>query len=137
MDEFKFTGLLWRLAFSLALVLLTFNPSGFSYLHWLADGFPTIPPLKAVIGILLLAGWVFFVRSTLLALGKIGLILVMALFAAIVWWMVHIGWLQLSSRTAVVWVVLCILGLVLGIGMSWAHIQRRISGQTAVDEVER
>lgn len=137
MDEFKFSGLLWRLAFSLALVLLTFNPSGFSYIHWLADGFPTIPPLKAVIGILLLAGWVFFVRSALMALGRIGLILVTALFAAIVWWMVHKDWLQLSNRTAVAWVVLCILGLVLGIGMSWAHIQRRISGQAAVDEVER
>jgi hypothetical protein len=137
MDEFKFTGLLWRLVFSLALVLLTFNPSGFSYLHWLADGFPTIPPLKAVIGILLLAGWVFFVRSTLLALGTIGLILAMALFASIVWWMAHNGWLQLSNRTTMAWVVLCVLGLVLGIGMSWAHIQRRISGQAAVDEVER
>jgi hypothetical protein len=137
MDEFKFTGLLWRLAFSLALVLLTFNPSGFSYFHWLADGFPTIQPLKAVIGILLLAGWVFFVRSTMLALGKIGLILVMALFAAIVWWMVHNGWLQLSNRATMAWVVLCILGFVLGIGMSWSHIQRRISGQAAVDEVER
>ncbi len=137
MDEFKFTGLLWRLAFSLALVLLTFNPSGFSYFHWLGDGFPTIQPLKAVIGILLLAGWVFFVRSALLALGKIGLTLVVALFAAIVWWMAHNGWLQLSNRSTMAWVVLCILGLVLGIGMSWAHIQRRISGQAAVDEVER
>jgi len=137
MDDFKLTGLLWRLAFSLALVLLTFNPSGFSYLHWLADGFPTIPPLKAIIGILLLAGWVFFVRSTLLALGRIGLFLLLALFAAFVWWMVHIGWLQLSNRSTIAWVVLCILGLVLGVGMSWSHIRRRISGQAAVDEVGR
>lgn len=137
MDDFKFTGLLWRLAFSLALVLLTFNPSGFSYFHWLADGFPAIPPLKAVIGILLLAGWVFFVRSTMLALGMIGLILVLALFAAIVWWMAQNGWLELGDRATMAWVVLCILGLVLGIGMSWSHIQRRISGQAAVDEVER
>jgi hypothetical protein len=28
------------------------------------------------------------------------------------------------------------LGLVLGIGMSWAHIRRRISGQTSVDRVD-
>lgn len=135
MDEFRFTGLLWRLVFSLALVLLTFNPSGFSYLHWLADGFPTVPPFKAVIGILLLGGWIFFARSTWLALGRIGLILVLALFAAIVWWMAHNDWLHLSNRTTLAWVVLCILGLVLGIGMSWAHIRRRISGQAAVDEV--
>jgi len=137
MDEFRFTGLLWRLVFSLALVLLTFNPSGFSYFHWLADGFPTIPPLKAVIGILLLGGWVFFVRSTMLALGRIGLILVLALFAAIVWWMAHNRWLHLGNRATLAWVVLCILGLVLGVGMSWSHIRRRISGQAAVDEVGR
>ena len=97
---------------------MKFLSVGFSFLHWLADGFPTIQPLKAIIGILLLAGWVFFVRSTLLALGRIGLFLLLALFAAFVWWIVHIGWLQVNNRSTIAWVVLCILGLVLGVGIS-------------------
>ena len=83
MDEFKFTGVLWRMLFSLALVLLTFNPTGHSYYHWLADGFPKVQPLEVIAGLLLLGLWVFFVRSTLQAMGAFGLVLLMALFAAV------------------------------------------------------
>jgi hypothetical protein len=136
MDEFRFTGVLWRMLFSLALVLLTFNPTGHSYYHWLADGFPSIQPLEAIAGLLLLGLWVFFVRSALMSMGAFGLVLVMALFAAIVWWMVSIGWLDVGNRSVMGWVVLTILGLVLGFGMSWAHIRQRISGQASVDRVD-
>ena len=123
--------------FALALVLLTFNPTGHSYYHWLVDGFPSIQPLEAVIGILLVIGWVVFVRSTLAAIGTLGLVLMLALFGSIVWWVVSRGWLDVSNRSAMAWVVLVILGLVLGFGMSWSHIRRRLSGQASVDRVDQ
>jgi hypothetical protein len=135
MDEFKFAGVLWRMLFALGLVLLTFNPTGHSYYHWIADGFPSIQPLEAIAGLILLGLWIFFVRSALQSMGAFGLMLVMALFAAIVWWIVSLGWLDLANRSAMGWVVLTILGLVLGFGMSWAHIRRRVSGQASVDEI--
>jgi hypothetical protein len=69
-------------------------------------------------------------------MGGFGLAIVLALFAAIVWWMVSIGWLDVGNRSAMAWVVLTILGLVLGFGMSWAHIRRRVSGQASVDRVD-
>jgi hypothetical protein len=136
MDEFRFSGVLWRMLFSLALVLLTFNPTGHSYYHWLADGFPSIQPLEAIAGLLLLGLWVFFVRSALMSMGAFGLALIMALFAAIVWWMVSIHWLDVGNRSVMGWIVLTILGLVLGFGMSWAHIRQRVSGQASVDRVD-
>jgi hypothetical protein len=136
-DQFNIFSLVWRIAFALALVLLTFNPTGHSYYHLLADGFPSVQPLEAVAGILLVIGWVVFVRSTLAAVGTLGLVLMLALFAAIVWWMVSRGWLDVSNRSAMAWVVLLILGLVLGFGMSWSHIRRRLSGQAAVDRVDQ
>jgi hypothetical protein len=136
-DQFDIFSLVWRIVFALALVLLTFNPTGHSYYHWLADGFPSIQPLEAVTGILLVIGWVVFVRSTLAAIGTLGLVLMLALFASIVWWMVSRGWLDVSNRSAMAWVVLLILGLVLGFGMSWSHIRRRLSGQAAVDRVDQ
>jgi len=136
MDEFKFSGVLWRMLFSLVLVLLTFNPTGHSYYHWLVDGLPSIQPLEAVAGLLLLGRWVFFVRSALTSMGTFGLVLLMALFAAIVWWMVSIRWLDVDNRSVMGWVVLTILGLVLGFGMSWAHVRRRVSGQASVDRVD-
>lgn len=136
-DQFDIFSLAWRIVFALALVLLTFNPTGHSYYHWLADGFPSVQPLEAVAGILLLIAWVVFVRSTLAAIGTVGLVLMLALFASIVWWMVSQGWLDVSNRSAMAWVVLLCLGLVLGIGMSWSHIRRRLSGQAAVDRVDQ
>jgi hypothetical protein len=136
MAEFSFAGVLWRIGFSLALVFLTFNPSGYSYYHWLADGFPSIQPIEAIAGILLLGLWIFFVRSTLLALGAIGVVLLLGLFAAIVWWVVSRGWLDLGNRTAMAWIVLAALGIVLGVGMSWSLVRQRLSGQASVDRVD-
>lgn len=137
MDEFGIKDFLWRLIFSVALVLLTFNPTGHSYYHWLADGFPSVQPLEVIAGIALLGAWIFFVRSTMSAMGTLGVVLLLALFAAIVWWVVSQGWLDVSSRSAMAWVVLLILGLVLGIGMSWSHIRREVSGQASVDRVDQ
>jgi len=137
MDEFGFKDFLWRLIFSVALVLLTFNPTGHSYYHWLADGFPSVQPLEVIAGIALLGAWIFFVRSTMAAMGTLGVVLLLALFGAIVWWVVSQGWLDVSNRSAMAWVVLLILGLVLGIGMSWSHIRREVSGQSAVDRVDQ
>jgi hypothetical protein len=137
MDEFGFKDFLWRLVFSVALVLVTFNPTGHSYYHWLADGFPSVQPLEAVAGIALLGAWIFFVRSTMAAIGTLGLVLLLALFAAIVWWVVSQGWLDVSNRSVMAWVVLLILGLVLGIGMSWSHLRREVTGQASVDRVDQ
>ena len=137
MEEFDFLGFLWRMLFALALVLLTFNPTGHSYYHWLADGFPSVSPSEAVAGILLLLGWIFFVRTTLSAIGTAGIVLMAALFASIVWWIVSKGWLDVGNRSTMAWIVLLILGLMLGIGMSWSHIRRRLSGQAAVDRVDQ
>ena len=137
MDEFGFKDFLWRLVFAVALVLVTFNPTGHSYYHWLADGFPSVQPLEVVAGIALLGAWIFFVRSTMAAIGTLGLVLLLALFSAIVWWMVSRGWLDVSNRSAMAWVVLLILGLVLGIGMSWSHVRRGVTGQASVDRVDQ
>jgi Family of unknown function (DUF6524) len=137
MEKFDLGSLLLRLAFSLGLVLLTFNPTGHSYYHWLADGFPSIQPVEAIAGIALLIAWIIFVRSTLAAMGTLGLGLLIAFFAAVVWWVVSNGWLDVDNRSAMAWVVLLILGIVLGIGMSWAHIRRQLSGQASVDRVDQ
>jgi hypothetical protein len=135
--DFNIVGLLWRVAFALALVLVTFNPSGRSYYHWIADGFPSITPAEAIAGIALLGLWLFFVRSTLQALGAFGLALVLAFFASVVWWVVSKGWLDVGNTSAMAWVVLVVVGLALGIGMSWAHIRGEISGQASVNRVDQ
>jgi hypothetical protein len=136
MGKFSFTGVLWRMAFALGLVFVTYNPSGHSYLHWVTGDLESGRPAKAIIGLALLCAWIFFVRSASAALGTIGFGLLAALFAAIVWWMASRGWVTIGSGATVAWVALTILGLVLGIGMSWALIRQRVSGQTSVDRID-
>jgi drug/metabolite transporter (DMT)-like permease len=135
-EEFSLGSVLARVAFSLALVYLTFNPSGHSYYHWLSANLSPIQPLVVIAGLLLLGGWIFFVNATFSSMGTLGVALLLALFASIVWWMVAQGWLSMADRSAMAWVVLTALGLLLGIGMSWAHIRARISGQASVDRVD-
>jgi hypothetical protein len=135
-SEFNLTSVALRIAFSLALVFLTFNPSGHSYFHWLAANLSPLQPLVVIAGIVLLGAWMFFVRATFTSMGTVGVVLLLALFAAIVWWMVSQGWLSMANRSAMAWVVLACLGLLLGIGMSWAHIRARITGQSSVDRVD-
>ncbi len=77
-DEFDIGSVILRVVFSLAIVFLTFNPTGHSYFHWLQQNLTPIQPVVVIAGILLL-----------------------------------------------------------GIGMSWAHIRARISGQASVDRVDQ
>jgi hypothetical protein len=136
MDSVTLGGIFARIGGALALVLLTFNPSGFSYFHWVKQGFPSVSPPQAVVGILLLILWLFLWRSMMQAIGTIGLVLMAAFFGAVVWMLASWGWLDVGNTTAMTWVALVILGLILGIGMSWAIIRKEITGQASVDEID-
>jgi hypothetical protein len=50
--------------------------------------------------------------------------------------MVDFGWLSLDNPSALTWVVLVALSVVLAIGMYWAILWRRMSGQLEVDDEE-
>lgn len=126
-----------RLLFALVTVLLTFNPSGFSYFHWTRDAFlgSNLGPLHLLAGLSLLAGWVLFVQATRQSLGLFGILLVGSLFAVVVWMLFFYDVMQSTSRATLTWIVLIGVAVILTVGMSWAHLRRRISGQATVDEV--
>lgn len=128
-------GVLARILAALALVLVTFNPSGHSYGHWLAGNFPHVTAAQAVVGLLLLICWVIYVTATLRSLGLFGVTLLLALIAALVWLAVQNGWLHLSGDSALAWIGVITTGVILGVGMCWSFVRRRLSGQTDVDEV--
>lgn len=136
METITFTGILLRFGFALALVLLTFNPTGFSYAHWFARHFPQITPLIVLAGLVLLGGWIVFVRATMRSLGAGGVVLALLVAAALIWLFVSWGWIDLANAGALTWVTLVVTAIVLAIGLSWSHIRRRLSGQADVDEIE-
>jgi hypothetical protein len=135
-DNISIGGFAWRIGFALLLVLATFNPSGLSYVHWVAASLPKVTPAQAVIGIGLAVLWIFLWRSMMQALGTLGLVLMAAFVAALVWLFVSWGWLDVRNATTMTWVVLVALGLILGIGMSWAIVRRELTGQASVDDVD-
>lgn len=129
-------GILWRFLFALLVVLGSYNPSGYSYFHWGLLHPSQLNPVKAVAGILLLIGWVIFLRATLRSLGGFGLILVSALCAALLWLVIDWGLLPRNSISAVTYAVLLIVSIILTTGMCWSHVRRRLSGQLDTDDID-
>ena len=135
MNDLSFKGFLLRAVLALLLVMLTFNPSGYSFVHMVAKDFPHITPVEAVFGILLLIGWIVFLGATLRSIGLLGMVLALALCAALVWLITSWGWVTLDDTSALTWIALVVLALIMAIGMAWAHLYRRWTGQATVDEV--
>lgn len=118
-----------RTLFAVALVLLTWNPSGWSYVDWALRDRTTFDAVKAFFGIVLLAGWVFCLRAAWVSLGALGLVLVAALLATLVWMLVQFGVVHADDRRAMLWIALVAVGIALGVGVSWAKMRQRVSGE--------
>jgi hypothetical protein len=129
-------GILARVGFAFLLVLSTYNPSGFSYFHWVVNSTDLFTPYIAISGFLLLIGWGIYANATFNSLGMIGIVLLSALFASLVWLFIYWGWLSLNNFSAMAWVLDLLLGILLGVGICWSHISRRLSGQVDVDDIE-
>lgn len=128
---------LTRWAIALGLVMVTFNPTAYSYVGWLlADRPGDNLPLKALVGVVLLILYVIFLRSTWRAIGPLGLFLSVLFFGVLLWVLVYYGWLDLTRPNVMTWVALVVFATILAIGMSWSHIRRQMSGQYDVDRVD-
>jgi hypothetical protein len=127
-------GILLRVGFAVALVVVSYNPSGWSYCHWATSDLDGFGPAKGLAGALLLCAWVLYLRAALHALGKLGVALAVLVVAALVWLLTSWGWLDPQQPTVFAWVALVALGLVLGVGLSWSIVRRRLTGQVDVEE---
>ncbi len=132
--DFSIGSFFVRFAFALALVFLTYNPSGYSWVGWLDAEVAMV--YKAIAGIVLLIGWVMFIRATWNSLGPIGTLLAGAFFAILIWLLVEWGLFALDDAVVVQWLGLFVVAGVLAVGMSWSHVRRRLSGQYDTDEIE-
>jgi hypothetical protein len=137
MGKLSFAGFLARFAAALLLVLATFNPTGLSFISWLAASFPHIQPLQAVVGVALQAVWIFFGHATWRSLGALGLCVGAAFFGAVLWLLASWGWLSASNHLALTWLVLLIVACLLTVGLCWGLVRARVSGQAVIEEVQR
>ena len=132
--DFNFVSFLLRFLFAALLVFLTYNPSGYSWVEWVQTDIALV--YKAATGIVLLIGWVMFLRATWNSLGPMGTILATAFFAIFIWLFIEWGFFALDDTTVIQWVALFVLTGVLAVGMSWSHVRRKLSGQYDTDEIE-
>ncbi|MCK5697447.1 MAG: hypothetical protein KAI02_04740 [Gammaproteobacteria bacterium] len=133
-NGFNFGNFFIRLFFALFLVLATYNPSGYSFYHWILKGIELgFEPLMALAGITLLIGWVVYIKATMDSLGIIGLILAFAFFGTLIWLVIDFGLIPIDNFQVITYIGLVLLSLILAIGMSWSHISRQMSGQVDVD----
>jgi len=132
------SGILMRFIFACILVFTTYNPSGHSFYH-LIKTYPdqTIAlPLLAFLGVVLLIGWVVYLRAASRALGLVGIVLASAFFGTLVWLAIYYNVLSLDKPDVLTYVIEFVICAILTVGISWSHIRRRITGQLDTDDVE-
>lgn len=134
--NFSFSSFGLRFLFSAILLFATYNPEGYSYFHWVKADFPAISIEQAFVGVVLIIGYVIYLRATLRSLGVIGLALAFAFFGLLVGMLFKWGWISLDGQKMLSYVVEILLAVILAVGMSWSHIRRRMSGQADMDDVD-
>jgi hypothetical protein len=123
-----------RIFFATLLVMATYNPTPWSYYDWVLHSFEDFNPLVILAGIVLLIGWSIYIRATMRSLGAFGLVLALAFFGVLLWVIIDWGIVAVENITAVTWIVLMIMSFILGIGMSWSFVRRKISGQQDIND---
>lgn len=126
--------LITRILLAALIVFASYNPTGKSIFHWVRDhDNPTDAwvILAAIVAILanialLIAAWK--------ALGMLGTIIVVILFAALVYLSLQEGWVSTGSSASMQWLALILYSGFLGIGLAGAIIWRRATGQVVTDE---
>jgi|CXWL01.1.fsa_nt_gi hypothetical protein len=152
-ESISWGGIGVRFVAALVLVYATWNPTGTSFTHWVflpifgpaevdaagaagaSGGAGAQAPLKFLVGMMLVAGWVLYLQATRRSLGAAGALLVAAICGGIVWLLSSWNVFSMQGQ-AVAHVVLVVLAMILAMGMSWSHLSRRMTGQLDTDAVE-
>lgn len=129
-------GIFLRWVFALVLIAATFNPTQYNYIIWARGAWTDQLPVTVLLGLLLMIGYIIYLRATIRSIGAFGMILVAAVVGALVWVLIDWGLLTLENPDLNLWLGIFALSLVLGIGLSWSIVRRRLSGQADVDDLD-
>lgn len=123
----------------MVLLLLTWNAWGLSFWHWVAaspfEGINTPGgALKILAGVVLAIAYVLMIGATAGSLGLYGLLMMLALCGAALWYAQVSGWVDLQNPTVAMMAGQIVIALVLALGSVWAIVWRRVTGQVMVDD---
>lgn len=134
-------GFVLRWLFAFVLVAATYNPTSWNYVSWAASNwkagnFSNQLPLTLLFGLVLIVGYVIYINATLRSIGLFGMLLSLAVVGTLLWFLWDRGWLSLENASINTWLGLIVISAILGIGMTWSIVSRRLSGQIDVDETD-
>lgn len=129
-------GFLLRWLFAFVLLAATYNPTEWNFVRWSMAHYTDMLSVTVLAGLILLVGYIIYVRATLRSIGMFGMLLILAVAATLIWVLFDQGLIDLSDPTLNTWLAIAILSVVLAIGLSWSIVRRKLSGQLDVDDVE-
>jgi Family of unknown function (DUF6524) len=141
-STFSGSSLTVRLLFSLALVFVTYNPTGYSFYHWLSDAGSGPLSLKLLTALSLAMVYYAAFRIVLAAFRGSGIIVAALLVVLCVIelallvpqpressWQVYVEGAQ--------YVVLLAIAIIVSFGISWSSLIERLTGQLQKRYVRR
>jgi Na+/alanine symporter len=129
------TSFLYRWIFAFVLVAATYNPSQFNYVGWSIRNYQNTLSMVVLLGLMLVIAYIIYLRATLRSIGLLGMALVAMMVAAIIWVLEDYTLLNLNDPDQTLWIGIFGLSIILGVGMSWSHVRRFISGQSDIDDI--
>jgi hypothetical protein len=136
------TTIIVRWILALILVVITFNPTGLSFLHWIGAQIGTDQifegwPLKVFLTLILGVMWYFFLKSAIDSLRMVILALASVLIMGAY---IVIGWVNdagyVVGNTTLWWFGEILIATILALGVSAGHIRAWWSGTRQTDDVD-
>lgn len=128
--------LISRMLIAAIVVFATYNPSGSSITHWIANHDTPSNAWVVLVGIATILINIALLIAAWKALGKVGTIIVVILFAALAYLALQEDWASLGDFQSLEWLALILYSAFLGIGLSGAILWRRATGQIVTDEAD-
>jgi hypothetical protein len=131
--KFDLSSFTIRWIICLFLVFAAYNPSGYSYVHWIgdADGWWLV---KIAAGALLIAGNSFVISYSLRALTVAGMFLT-SVFYGVVGYGLFSYEVIATEHSHIVMVVLVVWATILATGVSYPHASYRFTGVKHVNNI--
>jgi hypothetical protein len=135
-QRFDWRGVVARALFSLFIVFGVYNPSGTSYLHWVLGGFDWFwakLATGAVLATILILLW----KTTMGVLGRAGIALVLLFSIGTSVTLAQLtGQSVLNGSALLIWALVSIAA-VFTAGLSYSHLDHRLTGITHTEEVKK
>ena len=130
--NFGMSNLLVRFIYTTLWIFITYNPLGYSVVHWvLAEP----GPLSVGSALILMIGWGVMLWLAWLGIGFTGILLSLVVTLLLLWMAIDANLIRFSDTSWNLVIAELVIAVVVTLGLSWGHLRRRLSGQFSTDDV--